>query len=247
MRGNNREQRPRLPALALLRVQMGVVAAIEDDLGRLTFVDYGAGKGRVLLLASQHPFTAVGGIEFAEELHDNATMNIAQFPRSRMKCRNVECVLDDAANITAARRRGGALFLQPVRAGDVRRGAAAGSSRRITRRPRRLYLVLIDMDVADLMHKSGVFQEVQLPLTERISARLLSPYTIASTVRSPTEPQQASARRAERPRDGLFPHRFETGLSPPQGEASAQRHFTPSFFCRLDDEVVYWKISFLSG
>jgi hypothetical protein len=24
-------------------------------------------------------------------------------------------------------------------------------------------------------------------------------------------------------------------------------YFTPSFFCRLDDEVVYWKISFLSG
>jgi hypothetical protein len=24
-------------------------------------------------------------------------------------------------------------------------------------------------------------------------------------------------------------------------------HFTPSFFCRLDEEVVYWKISFLSG
>jgi len=24
-------------------------------------------------------------------------------------------------------------------------------------------------------------------------------------------------------------------------------YFTPSFFCRLDDDVVYWKISFLSG
>ena len=24
-------------------------------------------------------------------------------------------------------------------------------------------------------------------------------------------------------------------------------YFTPSFFCRLDDEVVYWKMSFLSG
>ena len=52
-------------------------------LSRLSFVDYGAGKGRVLLLASQHPFAAIGGIEFAEELHDDATMNIAQFPRSR--------------------------------------------------------------------------------------------------------------------------------------------------------------------
>ena len=74
-------------------------ARINYDLSRLTFVDYGAGKGRVLLLASQHPFAAVGGIEFAEELHDDAIMNIAQFPRSRMKCRNVECVLDDASQV----------------------------------------------------------------------------------------------------------------------------------------------------
>ena len=77
-----------------------LAAVAEEDIGRMSFVDYGAGKGRVMLLAAQHPFTAVGGIEFAEELHDNATMNIAQFPRSRMKCRNVECVLDDAVDIT---------------------------------------------------------------------------------------------------------------------------------------------------
>ena len=76
------------------------LSAIEkEDIPKLSFVDYGAGKGRVMLLAAQHPFTAVGGIEFAEELHDDATMNIAQFPRSRMKCRNVECALDDAVNI----------------------------------------------------------------------------------------------------------------------------------------------------
>src|SRR5262252_2630910 len=28
---------------------------------------------------------------------------------------------------------------------------------------------------------------------------------------------------------------------------SETRYLTPSFFCRLDDEVVYWKTSFLSG
>ena len=71
----------------------------KEDIPKLSFVDYGAGKGRVMLLAAQHPFAAVGGIEFAEELHDDATMNIAQFPRSRMKCRNVECALDDAVAI----------------------------------------------------------------------------------------------------------------------------------------------------
>jgi hypothetical protein len=37
-------------------------------------------------------------------------------------------------------------------------------------------------------------------------------------------------------------------LRPPQGDGDGgRRYFTPSFFCRLVDEVVYWKISFLSG
>ena len=71
IRGNNREYghdyRPTPCALF-----EWLVGAINYDLSRLTFVDYGAGKGRVLLLASQHPFHAVGGIEFAEELHDDA-------------------------------------------------------------------------------------------------------------------------------------------------------------------------------
>ena len=29
--------------------------------------------------------------------------------------------------------------------------------------------------------------------------------------------------------------------------ALALDYFTPSFFCRLEDEVVYWKTTFLSG
>jgi hypothetical protein len=30
-------------------------------------------------------------------------------------------------------------------------------------------------------------------------------------------------------------------------EPASHRYATPSFFCRLVDEVVYWNVSFLSG
>ena len=59
------------------------LAQIDYDLSKLTFVDYGAGKGRVLLLAAEHPFSAVGGIEFAEELHDNAADEYRAVSRAR--------------------------------------------------------------------------------------------------------------------------------------------------------------------
>ncbi|HSB58265.1 MAG TPA: hypothetical protein VLD66_01560 [Methyloceanibacter sp.] len=155
-----------------------LAAVAEEDIGRMSFVDYGAGKGRVMLLASQYPFTQVGGIEFAEELHDNATMNIAQFPRSRMKCRNVECVLDDVVNIRPLDDAAVHYFFNPF-GPEIFTEVLKGIVASYHARPRRLYVILIDMDAAELMHKTGVFQEVKLPPAERMQAQTLSPYTIA--------------------------------------------------------------------
>jgi hypothetical protein len=153
------------------------LAAVEDDLSLLNFVDYGAGKGRVLLLAAQHPFAAVGGIEFAEELHDNATMNIAQFSRSRMKCRNVECVIEDVTKIGVPDGETVYYFFNPF-AREIFAEVLQGIVASYHARPRRLYVILIDMDAAELMHKTGVFQEAKLPPAQRLLAKLLSPYTI---------------------------------------------------------------------
>jgi len=47
-----------------------------------TFVDVGSGKGRVLLLAAQHPFRRVVGIEFSRSLCEQARRNIEIFRRT---------------------------------------------------------------------------------------------------------------------------------------------------------------------
>jgi hypothetical protein len=154
------------------------LAAIGEDLSKLSFVDYGAGKGRALLLASQHPFMAVGGIEYAAELHDAATMNIAQFPRSQMKCRDVECVHDDAAELGALDGPAVHYFFNPFSRevfGEVL-DSLIGSYRD---HPRRLYLILIDPVAEDLVEKSGIFMPLSLPPATRLRANLLSPYDIA--------------------------------------------------------------------
>jgi hypothetical protein len=154
------------------------IAAIDHDLSRLTFVDYGAGKGRVLLLASQHPFQAIGGIEFAEELHDDATMNIAQFPRSRMKCRNVECVLDDASQVGPPDGESVHYFFNPF-SHEMFAEVLNNIVVSYRRRPRRLYLILVDPVATDLIDNSGVFQRLELPVIERAKVKLLSPYDVA--------------------------------------------------------------------
>jgi hypothetical protein len=154
------------------------LAGVPADFSRFSFVDYGAGRGRVLLLAAQHPFAAIGGIESAAELHDDATMNIAQFPRSRMKCRKVECVLEDAANLVPLPGETIHYFFNAFSVqvfGEVLASIVAS----YREHPRRLYLILIDQEGGELAEASGVFQRVELPVAQRLRAKLFSPYEIA--------------------------------------------------------------------
>ena len=52
--------------------------SIPDALSQFSFVDFGSGEGRVLLMAAEYPFREIIGVEFAQELHDAAVHNIHQ-------------------------------------------------------------------------------------------------------------------------------------------------------------------------
>jgi hypothetical protein len=172
-RGHGHDYRPSPCA-----VVKWTLTAIDYDLSRLTFVDYGAGKGRVLLLASEHPFAAIGGIEFAEELHDDAVMNIAQYPRSRMQCRNVECVLEDASALGPPEGESVHYFFSPF-SREVFAEVLHNLVVSYRKRPRRLYLILIDPIATDLIDNSGVFTRLEVSPIERLKLQLLSPYEVA--------------------------------------------------------------------
>src|SRR5438105_11506431 len=57
--------------------------AIDLDLSRLTFIDLGCGKGRALMLAAEHPFRRIIGVEFAEPLVATARANIQHLGETR--------------------------------------------------------------------------------------------------------------------------------------------------------------------
>jgi hypothetical protein len=155
-----------------------VLTGIDYDFSKLTFIDYGAGKGRAMLLASEHPFAAVAGVEFAEELHDNAQMNIAQYPRSRMMCRTVECVLEDACQVGPPEGESVHYFFNPF-SRDVFNEVLNNIVLSYRHKPRRMYLILVDPIAEDIIEHSGVFTRAELPIHERLKVRLLSPYDVA--------------------------------------------------------------------
>lgn len=62
------------------------------------FVDFGSGKGRALLLASDYPFRRIIGVEFALELHEAAQMNIASYCSATQRCHSIEVYCQDATD-----------------------------------------------------------------------------------------------------------------------------------------------------
>jgi hypothetical protein len=59
------------------------------------FVDFGSGKGRVLLQASDLPFRRIIGVEFSPELHNIAVSNIGRYKSDSQQCRKIESVCMD--------------------------------------------------------------------------------------------------------------------------------------------------------
>jgi hypothetical protein len=61
-----------------------------------TFIDFGAGKGRVVLLALEYRFKKVIGIEYSAELYNNLVKNVQVYHRRFPKISPTELFLSDA-------------------------------------------------------------------------------------------------------------------------------------------------------
>ena len=69
------------------------------DLHDYTFIDFGAGKGRTLLLAGRNGFRKIIGVEFAGELVACAEVNIARYKNAKQKCHDVQIIEADAVEL----------------------------------------------------------------------------------------------------------------------------------------------------
>ena len=61
-----------------------------------TFIDFGCGKGRVLLVASGFAFRKIIGLEFAPSLAETARRNLERYRGARQKCTSIEVKTIDA-------------------------------------------------------------------------------------------------------------------------------------------------------
>jgi hypothetical protein len=79
------------------------------------FVDFGSGKGRTLLLASDFPFKEIVGVEFSPVLHGIAQNNISIYRSRNQKSFNLKSVCVDAVEYSLPNENMLIYFYNPFR------------------------------------------------------------------------------------------------------------------------------------
>jgi SAM-dependent methyltransferase len=76
-------------------VFQNALSELKTNYDNLVFIDFGSGKGRVLLMASEFPFRKIIGVEFSSQLHAIAEENIRRYQTTTQKCRDVTSICAD--------------------------------------------------------------------------------------------------------------------------------------------------------
>jgi SAM-dependent methyltransferase len=103
------------------------------------FLDLGAGKGRMLVLAARYPFRRIVGVEVSPALSDVARTNLRRAD-PMLRCQRVEVVTADAASCTIPDDVTVTHVFNPF-TGEVFAAALARLLESITRRPRTIRLI----------------------------------------------------------------------------------------------------------
>jgi hypothetical protein len=106
------------------------------------FVDFGSGKGRVLLQASDFPFRTIIGVEFAPELHNIAISNIGRYKSNSQKCREIESVCMDFT-LFEIPREPLVVFLYNPGSETITAALANNVARSLAENPRELWVIYV--------------------------------------------------------------------------------------------------------
>jgi SAM-dependent methyltransferase len=122
-----------------------------------TFVDIGCGKGKVLLLAAQHPFARVVGIEFSPSLCRDARRNVGIFEKRVRLQAPVEVI---EADVTQHAFGGdeNVFFLYNPFDGEILEAFLKNLAGSLAARPRRLWMIYNAPVYASVVDASGLFK-----------------------------------------------------------------------------------------
>ena len=118
---------------------------------KISFLDYGSGKGRALAAAASKPFQKVAGVEFADKLCSISRENIASMRNKKSKLINIHHM--DATKFDVPDDVNVVYFFNPF-AGIVLENVINNIKSSLNRKPRKLYIIFINDDQFMLIIKN---------------------------------------------------------------------------------------------
>lgn len=160
------------------RVLNWALSALPADLKRYAFVDFRAGNGRTLLLAAARNFEHATGYASDRESCAVLEMNLAQYSRSYMSCRDVRALRGDRDGISIPLQPAVLFFPDSLNAGHLS-VVLSHLSASIRLNPRPIYLIFENSGPECGLDQIHLFRKVPLPALNRIKAWLFSPSNVA--------------------------------------------------------------------
>jgi hypothetical protein len=134
--------------------------ALPLENGPYYLIDFGSGKGRVILYASQYPFREITGIELDPVLHATAVRNIASF-RGPRRCPSVRSVCMDFREFEIPSAPAVYFLYHPLR-GEFMVRLLERICAAVAAAPRDAFLVYVNPEQAAAVDRSGVFRRFRV-------------------------------------------------------------------------------------
>jgi len=117
-----------------------------------TFVDFGCGKGKVLLLASSFPFKKIIGVELSPELTKIAAANLTKYRSRKQRCSHLEVVSMDATEFPIPATPLVCFFYNPFKE-EVMTRVLDNIEISVTQNPRDVVIIYVFPELDDLVRK----------------------------------------------------------------------------------------------
>jgi hypothetical protein len=154
------------------------LSGLPADLKRYAFADFQAGNGRTLLLASRRNFEHATGYAYDGESCEVLEMNLAQYSRSYMSCRDVRAVRAGRDGIAIPSQPAVLFFaesLEPAQLDNILSHIVES----LTLDPRPVYLIFENSGRERGLERMRMFEKVPLPILNRVKAYLFSPAPVS--------------------------------------------------------------------
>ena len=160
------------------RVFERLLAELPIEPADFSFIDFGCGKGRLMLFAAEFGFRRVVGVEFAVEFARQARERIAAYQEqtgtlSEMVCHNMDAIdftIPDGPCV---------IFLFNPFAEPVLEKVIANLEASLRAAPRPIFVIYYNPAYARHFEQSPLFQRRELSFGARLYLAALSPYSAA--------------------------------------------------------------------